>query len=65
MTRQVVLWIWAVLAAGLVCCEIAALVTRGRVAGLGQLFAAVSARRWSLLASFVAWMWLGWHFFAR
>ena len=65
MTRQVVLWIWALVAAGLVCCEVAALATRGAVAGIGQLLTAMSARRSSHVVGFVVWMWLGWHFFAR
>lgn len=65
VSRQVVLWVWAIVATGLVSCEVAALATRGGVAGIGQVLTRMSARSWSLVVSFVVWMWLGWHFFAR
>ena len=65
MTRTLFLSAWALGAALLVGCEILSVVTRGRYIGFVAL-----ARRWSsdrlrLIAFFLAWMWVGWHFFAR
>ena len=69
MTREIVLWVWAVVAAGLVSCEVPArlgLTVRGRrAATFGDALEALTGRTWSLVAAFVGWMWLGWHLFAR
>ena len=64
MSRAVTLAGYAVLAAALVACQVAALVTR-RVPTLGQVASGVARRpggRWILLA---AWLWVGWHLFVR
>jgi hypothetical protein len=69
VTRHVVLGVWAVVAAGLLACELAGrvgLTIRGRrSATLADLLHALGSRNWSLVAFFVTWMWLGWHLFAR
>lgn len=69
MTRHIVLALWAVVAVGLLACELAGrvgLTIRGRrAATLADLLHALGSRTWSLVAFFVAWMWLGWHLFAR
>jgi hypothetical protein len=65
VTRQVVLGVWALLAAGLVGCEVLAVVSRGRVAGARGALGLLVAAPWRMAACFVGWMWLGWHFFAR
>ena len=65
MTRQLVLWSWALAAALLVGCQALSLVTRRRLAGVRKLIDLASATDVGLVVSFLAWMWLGWHFFAR
>jgi len=65
MTRGAVLAVWAVAVAALVLCEPLSLLTRGRTASLGGLLEQLVASRPALVAGFVAWMWLGWHLFAR
>ena len=64
MTRAVVLATWAVLAAGLVACEVLALLGRA-VAGSSAVLGAMSAAPVRRVLLFVGWMWVGWHFFAR
>lgn len=64
MTRAVVLATWAVLAAGLIACEVLAVVGRG-VAGVRTVLGAVAATPARRILLFVGWMWVGWHFFAR
>ncbi len=65
MTRQAVLWVWVALAVGLGGCQVLAVVTRRRVAGVGGVLALLVATRWRMVACYVGWMWVGWHFFAR
>lgn len=64
MTRDAVLAVWAALAAGLLSCEVLAVLGRG-VAGVGTFLGAVSKTPTRRLVYFVGWMWVGWHFFAR
>jgi len=64
MTRAVVLATWAMLAAGLVACEVLSLLGRG-VASVGTVVGAASANPVRRVLLFVGWMWVGWHFFAR
>lgn len=65
MTRQIVLGIWALVAVLLLACEALSMSTHRRVAGVGDLLRRLSAGRGRLVAVFVGWMWVGWHFFAR
>lgn len=65
MTRQVVLWVWALVALGLAGCQVLALVTRRRVTDVGGVLSLLAATRWRMVTWFVGWMWVGWHFFAR
>jgi Family of unknown function (DUF6186) len=63
--RHTTLVVWGVLAASLIAVQGAAVLSRGRLPGLGGLVGRVAghgAGRWIFL---VAWMWLGWHAFAR
>lgn len=64
MTRALILAAWAGLAAGLLACEVLALLGRD-VAGVGTALGAVAATPARRILLFVGWMWLGWHFFAR
>ena len=64
MTRTITLVGYAVVAAALVGCQVAALVG-GRIPTLGQALLAVTRRpagRWLLV---VGWLWIGWHLFVR
>lgn len=65
MTHEIVLWVWGALGAAAVACEAAAVTSRGRVAPLGEALGRLAAARWRMVACFVGWMWVGWHFFAR
>ena len=65
MSRIAVLGAWALLAAALVGCELVSLATHGRYASLEKLLERITARTGWFLATFVGWMWLGWHLFAR
>lgn len=70
MTREVVLGIWAAVGVGLLASELAARFLRPGSGPPGLATAADVLDRLSgttarLLAVFVGWMWLGWHFFAR
>lgn len=64
MSRTVTLVGYCVLAAALLGCQVASLVSR-RIPGIGQVASLVASRRagrWLLLAG---WLWLGWHLFVR
>jgi hypothetical protein len=63
--RHVTLVVWAILAAALVACQIAAVRSRGRLPGIGTLARRVTAHRVGRGLFVLAWMWLGWHAFAR
>lgn len=65
MSRVVVLTAWGVVAAMVVGCEMASMLSRRRLAGMGDVLSRLSGSTWSLLAMLVGWMWVGWHFFAR
>ena len=63
--RAVTLLVWGCLAAVLVGCAVAASVSKGRLPPAGTLLRLVTGgtvRRWLVI---LAWMWLGWHAFAR
>lgn len=65
MSRQVLLGCWAAIALGFVACELAAVLGRGRIGGLLGFMGRLTRRDPALVAVFVGWMWMGWHFFAR
>lgn len=46
-------------------CEVLALVSRGRYSGLQGVMDHLGKTSPRLVAVFVGWMWVGWHFFAR
>ena len=63
--RHVTLLVWALLGFVVVAGQIAAIVSAGRFPGLGTLLGRAMAGpvgRWVFV---LAWMWLGWHAFAR
>ena len=63
--RHATLVVWAVIGAVAVCCQIAALVSRGRFPGVGALGRWATSGRVGRSLLVLAWMWLGWHAFAR
>jgi hypothetical protein len=63
--RHGTLLVWALLAATLAGCQITAVVSRGGFPGLGTLVRRVNAGRAGTILVVLAWMWLGWHAFAR
>lgn len=56
---------WGVLGAALVACALLPLVTSGRFATLFDLNRRLTRSRLTLVAVFLGWLWVGWHFFAR
>ena len=56
---------WGVLGLVLLAGLAAAVVTRGRFPGPGALVGRVTAIRSGRAVLVLAWMWLGWHLFAR
>lgn len=65
MTRDLWLAAWAAVAALGVTAEVASLVTHGRRPGALQSLRALTWGNVRLVVVFLAWMWLGWHLFAR
>jgi hypothetical protein len=65
MTRTLVLSTWALGAALLVGCELLSVVTKRRYIGFVALVRRWTTGRLRLIAFFLGWMWVGWHFFAR
>lgn len=63
--RHTTLIVWAVLGTGVVACELVAVLSRGRIPGLGTVVGRVAASRAGRYLLVLAWMWLGWHAFAR
>ena len=64
MSRTVTLVGYCVIAAALLGCQVASLLSR-RIPSLGQFLSLVASRRsgrWLLLAG---WLWMGWHLFVR
>lgn len=64
MSRAVTLAGYAVIAAAMVACQVAALAGRRR-ATLGDAVAAATARPAGRLVVLAAWLWVGWHVFVR
>lgn len=65
MTAIVVDVGWAVLGAALVGCALLPLLAGREVATLFQLTRRLTASRPAIVAIFLGWLWIGWHFFAR
>jgi hypothetical protein len=65
VSRNLVLAAWAALAAAGVGIEAASLATRRRIVGAMETLRALSWANAAFVVLFLAWMWLGWHVFAR
>ncbi len=65
MTRLEVFVMWGVLGAVLVGYQVVALASRGSVPGVGAVVRRLIARPLGRAVFVLAWMWLGWHAFAR
>lgn len=63
--RHVTLIVWAVLGSSLVVGQFASWTSHGRLPGLGRFVRRVIANRAGRYLLVLAWMWLGWHAFAR
>jgi hypothetical protein len=63
--RQTTLIVWALLAATVILGQMAAVLSGGRFPGLGSVVGRVSGRPGGRIVLVLAWMWLGWHAFAR
>jgi hypothetical protein len=63
--RHTTLIVWIVLGASLVVCQLAAMASGRRLPGLGTVVGSVAATRVGRVLLVVAWMWFGWHAFAR
>lgn len=64
MSRTITLVGFGVIAAALVACQVASLMS-GRIPTIGRVISLVASRRparWLLLS---AWLWAGWHLFVR
>ena len=63
--RAATLFVWAVLAAIVVTGQIVAGLSDGRFPGLGTVVKRVTVSWVGRSVLVLAWMWLGWHAFAR
>jgi hypothetical protein len=63
--RHVTLVVWAALGAVVVVGQLAAVLSRGRLRGVGSAVARLAGFRFGRYLLVLAWMWLGWHAFAR
>ncbi len=63
--RHATLIVWAVLGAAVVVTQATAVLWRGRVPRLGMLVRRATAGPVGRILFVLAWMWLGWHAFAR
>jgi hypothetical protein len=63
--RQGSFVVWAILGAAVVMGQVVAVASRGRFAGVGESVRRLTARRLGRSLVVLAWMWLGWHAFAR
>jgi Family of unknown function (DUF6186) len=64
-SRQWTLVVWGVLGLVVLAGLVVAGVSRGRFPGPDALARRITATRSGRVALVVAWMWLGWHLFAR
>ncbi|HXX89747.1 MAG TPA: DUF6186 family protein [Acidimicrobiales bacterium] len=63
--RALTFLVWGALLVAILACETAAWASRGRLPRLGDVLARVMAPRGGRIVVILAWMWLGWHAFAR
>ena len=56
---------WAAVGLAVLCTQVTAIVSRGRLPTVDALFRAAASTRLGRAGLLVAWMWLGWHSFAR
>jgi Family of unknown function (DUF6186) len=65
IARHGTLVVWATLCACVVVCVIVAALSKGRLPGLGPLVRKITVSPVGRGVLVLAWMWLGWHAFAR
>lgn len=63
--RSTTLLVWAVLAAVVVAGQVVARLSDGAFSGLGTVVKRVTVSRVGRSVLVLAWMWVGWHAFAR
>ncbi len=63
--RHTTLLVWALLGVTVVVGQLVALYFKGGVPGLGTVVKRVTTYRVGRCVLMLAWMWLGWHAFAR
>jgi Family of unknown function (DUF6186) len=63
--RHVTLVVWVALGMAVVVTQLAGSISGGRFPGLGVLVGRAASHRVGRLGLLLAWMWLGWHAFAR
>jgi len=63
--RHTTLLVWGVLGVLVALGQITAAMSKGRLPGLGALVGRLTASRVGRSLFVLAWMWLGWHAFAR
>jgi hypothetical protein len=63
--RHTTLLVWALLGAVAVLGQLTAVLSAGRIPGLGSLVRRATAVPVGRILFVLAWMWLGWHAFAR
>ncbi|HEX3980349.1 MAG TPA: hypothetical protein VHW93_03955 [Acidimicrobiales bacterium] len=63
--RQASFVVWAILGGTVVMIQVAAVASRGRFAGVGESVRRLTASGLGGGVFVLAWMWLGWHAFAR
>jgi hypothetical protein len=63
--RQASFVVWAILGATVVAVQVAAIASRGRFVGVGESVRRLTAHGLGRGLVVLAWMWLGWHAFAR
>jgi hypothetical protein len=64
-SRQLTMLVWGLLGLGVFAFLIATALSKGRLPTLGALVSRITANRLGRGLFVVAWMWLGWHAFAR
>jgi hypothetical protein len=64
-SRQWTFVVWGLLGTGALACVIIAALTHGRFPALGAVVGRIAASRAGRGVLVLAWMWLGWHAFAR
>jgi hypothetical protein len=63
--RHVTLVVWGVLGLLVVACQVTAAISGRRLPGLGSLVVTAMSNLPGRYILLLAWMWLGWHAFAR